>query len=400
MRRRRPRPVSLRVVALLAVASCVAAGCGGGGGGPASGTGFPAGVVHGPLLGAPDGAALVVAWRTTAPSVGAVELGPTAAYGTTVAEAGPTTDHEVPLPATPAGATFHFRLLADGQPLGGDHAARALPGPSGPLRVAVAGDMGTGSARSRAVASRLEAFDPHATVLLGDVAYDQGTEADLERGLLAPWAPLLGRAATFVALGNHDAATAGGAPTLAAFPLPVNDDDGTEHRYAVTLGPLHLVVLDSNLDLGPGSAQRAWLDADLAAASAPWRVVAFHHPVYSGGPHGDTPGFAASLGPVLDARGVDLVLNGHDHDYERTHPLLAGAVTDPSGGPTYTDPVGPVYVVSGGGGAELDPVVAAARTAVAATTAHGLELVVTPTHLTVTARRPDGSVVDGFTLAK
>lgn len=393
----RPHRPLARVAASAVLGLLAACGGGGGGGEPSP---FPAGVVHGPVVGEPAPGTLVVAWRTETPSVGAVEVGATTAYGTVVAEAGPTTDHEVTLPAAGPRVPRHFRLLADGTPLGGDHAVRTLPAATDAVRLAVAGDIGTGGAGARAVRDVLAATDPDAVLLLGDLGYENGTDADERNGFLRPWAGVIARAPTFTVLGNHDVRTAGGAPLLAAVPLPTNASDGTERFYAVDLGPVHLAVLDSNADLSPAGAQRAWLDADLAATTRPWRVVAFHHPVYSSGEHGDTPGFAASLGPVLDARGVDLVLNGHDHDYERTHPVLGGAVTDGTGGPVYADPAGPVYVVSGGGGGELSPVGHGARTAVAVTAFHGLEVVATPTSLTVTARRADGSVLDAFTLTR
>lgn len=388
-----------RAAALGLAAVLVACG-GGGGGGGGEPSPFPAGVVHGPVVGSPSPGTLVVAWRTEVPSVGAVEFGPSPAYGTVVTEPAPTTDHEVALPAAGPGVTRHFRLRADGQPLGGDHAARTLPDATGTVRVAVAGDTGTGGATARAVRDVLAATDPDALLLLGDLGYDTGSEADERKGLLVPYAGLLARTPTFTVLGNHDVMTAGGAALLGAVPLPTNAQDGSERFYAVDLGPVHLAVLDSNADLSVASAQRAWLDADLAATTRPWRVVAFHHPVYSSGDHGDTPGLAASLGSVLDARGVDLVLNGHDHDYERSHPVVAGTATDTSGGPAYADPAGPIYVVSGGGGAALDPVGHGARTAVSIMAFHGLELVATPTSMSVTVRRTDGSVLDAFTLTR
>ncbi|MBL9087401.1 MAG: metallophosphoesterase [Planctomycetia bacterium] len=395
-----PRRLRLPGRALALAAVVLLAACGGGGGGGAEPSPFPAGVVHGPVVGAPSPGTLVVAWRTAAPSVGAVEFGPTPSYGAVVAESSPTTDHELALPAAGPRVTRHFRLLADGQPLGGDHAVRTLPGATDTARLAVAGDVGTGTASARAVRDVLAATDPDALLLLGDLGYDDGTEADQRAGLLVPYAALLARTPTFTVLGNHDVRTAGGAALLGAVPLPTNVRDGSERYYAVDVGPVHLAVLDSNADLSASSAQRAWLDGDLAATSRPWRVVAFHHLVYSSGEHGDTPGLAASLGPVLDARGVDLVLAGHDHDYERTHPVLAGAATDTSGGPAYADPSGPVYVVSGGGGAELTPVGRRALTATSVMAFHGLEVVATPTSLAVTVRRADGVVIDAFTLTR
>ena len=82
----------------------------------------------------------------------------------------------------------------------------------------------------------------------------------------------------------------------------------------------HVVVLDSNCDkvgCGTGSPQHSWLKADLKKhADTKCTVALFHHPRFSSGPHGDATTMTA-LWTALDQGGVDLVLSGHDHDYER-----------------------------------------------------------------------------------
>src|SRR5204862_4503071 len=69
--------------------------------------------------------------------------------------------------------------------------------------------------------------------------------------------------------------------------------------------------------------------------------------------HGSRPDLQASLGPVFEGRHVDVVFNGHDHDYERTFPMVGTTPTDTAMEPDYVSPAGPVFVVSGGGGNDL-----------------------------------------------
>ena len=117
-----------------------------------------------------------------------------------------------------------------------------------------------------------------------------------------------------------------------------------------------------------------------AASASQWKVVCLHHPVYSSGKHGPTPGAQALLEPILVRHRVDLVLTGHDHHYERTVPI--GGVT---------------YVVSGGG-CKTTPVVAGRSTAAARSTLQYLHVDVRGDRLVAAAVRPDGRLVDRFEL--
>jgi hypothetical protein len=128
--------------------------------------------------------------------------------------------------------------------------------------------------------------------------------------------------------------------------------------------------------------------------------VYFHHPAYSSSSHGSTPSVDAELVPLFDAHGVDLVFNGHDHDYERTHPMLAGAPTSTTGGPADLDPSGTIYVVTGGGGKDLYPAGTNAFTAFSISAFHALAVDVAGGTLSVTAIRDDGATLDTFSITK
>ena len=121
-------------------------------------------------------------------------------------------------------------------------------------------------------------------------------------------------------------------------------------------------------------------NASVTLVSAAWKVVAMHHPPYSSGQHGSTPGAQEHLVPLLSRHRVDLVLSGHDHDYERVEPQH-----------------GVTYVVSGGG-CKTTRVSRSRFTAVAERTLQFLHVEVVDSHLTATCVRVDGSVADRLTL--
>jgi hypothetical protein len=104
--------------------------------------------------------------------------------------------------------------------------------------------------------------------------------------------------------------------------------------YSTTLGDAELIVLDANRPTDP--EQVAWLEQTLQASRAPWKIAVFHQPAFSCSTHATTPEVVAAWVPLFEAHGVDLVLNGHDHNYQRFEPRHD--VT---------------YIVSGGGGARL-----------------------------------------------
>lgn len=127
------------------------------------------------------------------------------------------------------------------------------------------------------------------------------------------------------------------------FALPREPDlpeDLQEFAWSVDYANAHLVGLNSSLDI---AEQVPWLEADLTAAAADpdidWLIVVFHHAAYSASKHGSTPAVQNQWVPLFERLGVDIVFNGHDHNYERTHVIRDGAVA--------ADGDGVVYVVAG-----------------------------------------------------
>src|SRR6185436_2948242 len=143
-------------------------------------------------------------------------------------------------------------------------------------------------------------------------------------------------------------------------------------------GPVHFVSLDTEtafLDPARRQAQIAWLQADLAATTREWKVFFFHRPPYStGAEHGSDLTIRNTFGPIFEQYGVQLVLNGHDHDYERTVPIRTSA--DPS-----LQAV--TYIVTGGGGAPPYSVGTSSWTAFSRSATHYVRAEASDCHIVV-----------------
>lgn len=215
----------------------------------------------------------------------------------------------------------------------------------------VIGDSGDGAAAQSRVFSRIEARTFDLMLHTGDIAYESGTYAEFRANVFDVYRELFTKIPFFPSPGNHEYVTSDASPYRTLFQLPENVDRFADYRryYSFDWGNAHFVALDANKPLtqvgagGAGKDMAQWLAADLAASTQQWKIVYFHHPAYSSGPHGSTSAVQAKLVPIFQAGGVDLVLNGHDHQYERTHPMWNN--TQAAEGIT--------YVVTGGGGAGL-----------------------------------------------
>ena len=189
----------------------------------------------------------------------------------------------------------------------------------------------SGAADTAAVAAAGLAADPHAVVLtLGDHTYPRGTHAEFANCYGPTWGRFKER--TWPAPGNHEYYTKDAAPYFAYFGARAG-----RGYYSLTLGAWRIYSLDSNLAPAAHAAQLAWLKAQLqgdpraAAGAAPPCTLAFwHHPLYSSGGHGSVPKMREAWALLQDA-GAELVLAGHDHDYERFAPQDADGKRDPNG---------------------------------------------------------------------
>jgi predicted phosphodiesterase len=192
----------------------------------------------------------------------------------------------------------------------------------------VIGDVGTGEPGQYAVARAMEQYwqsTPFPVVLLaGDNIYENGEIQRIEAVFERPYADLLQKGVKFYAtLGNHDFRANQGEDEIA---YPGYNMAG--RYYSFTHQSAQFFVLDTNqaylsdnLRETPWNAQVQWLRKALRNSNAPWKVVFAHHPIYSSGMHGSDRELERALSPLMAEYGVQLYINGHDHNYERTEPI-------------------------------------------------------------------------------
>ncbi len=285
------------------------------------------------------------------------------------------------LPST----TVEYRVLADSA-IQAAGAFRTAP-PSGTadtVRLLAFGDSGWGSDPPVRLAELMERDRWDLAVHTGDIAYQRGSEADFTIRHFHVYRNVLARAPFFPSPGNHDLRAAGGAAYARAFFVPTPEPDA--RYYTFRWGDIQFIALDTTDEDAPGEffppepddppplgalaapaaadeptdgaelrrrrgRQYEWLEATLAEAAADptvrWTIAYMHYPPYSNASglvgHGSDNSLRQAITPLFDRYGVDLVLTGHDHHYERSWPIRDGHVVRRG--------CGPVYVVTGGGGA-------------------------------------------------
>jgi 3',5'-cyclic AMP phosphodiesterase CpdA len=261
--------------------------------------------------------------------------------------------------------------------LAGAAAVAVAPGLAAPrLRFLAVADTGSGDANQRALGAQMAVVHRQRpvdlVVLGGDNIYPSGDMALIDATFRRPYAELLAAGVPFHAvLGNHDIRTANGDPQVA---YPAFGMGG--RFYTLRRGPVEFFMLDTNVN-ADWQRQISWLRTVLARSTAPWKVVVGHHPIYSSGVYGNDAQLAARLVAVMRRHGVQLYINGHEHHYERSRPLD-----------------GITYLVVGGGGASLRPVIASAQSAKVASVFSFAELEASATELRLSAWDKQGRLID------
>jgi acid phosphatase type 7 len=226
--------------------------------------------------------------------------------------------------------------------------------PSDPVIMA-AGDISCGAStgaacRQQATSDIILRAKPDAVLTLGDTQYECGDLADFKKFYAPSWGRV--KAITHPAVGNHEYTTSksadndcynrpSGAPGYYTyFDQPASPQDDRCHRncrgyYSFDIGAWHLIAINSNCtrigNCAAGDPQVRWLQKDLAAHKNTCVLAYWHHPRYSSGHHGNQKEMVPIFG-VLYKAGADLVLVGHDHDYERFAPQTADGKADPARG--------------------------------------------------------------------
>jgi Calcineurin-like phosphoesterase len=206
------------------------------------------------------------------------------------------------------------------------------------LRFVALGDVGTGNENQLAIAEVIKNYfqrSPFAlTLLTGDNIYENGEIERIGAVFERPYRFLRQKSIPIYAvLGNHDVRTNNGIDQVnyAGFNM-----QGRYYTFSKSI--VQFFALDTN-ENASWSKQLAWLEKNLARSTATWKVVFGHHPVYSSGVHGSSSLLIEMLSPLFFRYGVQLYVNGHDHNYERTE-LIEGTTYLTCGAGAKTRPVG------------------------------------------------------------
>lgn len=407
-----------------------------------------------PYLNRGNEESIVVRWRSSQAIVGRVRYGTSsAALNLAVDEAAPATEHVVTLTGLAPYTRYYYSIGSAGDTLAGGDAEHTFrtsppPGTATDTRIWVLGDAGRANANQAAVRDAYAAWTgsrtPDLCLMLGDNAYNSGTDLEYQAAVFDMYATTLRKVPLWSCIGNHDSngSTSSTAtfPYLDMFTFPANAEcggvpSGTERYYSFEYGNIHFIVLDSQTSSrstieanGADGAMAAWLRDDLAAVTSPWIVALFHHPPYSKGSHDSDSETAlvemrTRFGPILEAGGVDLVLNGHSHSYERSYLLdghygtsgtFSAAVHQaqpgngrPGGDGAYIKPLtgprdhfGTVYTLTGSAGSADGGPLNHPAMYVSYNTLGSFNLDIVGNQLSATYIEASGAVTDTFTMIK
>ncbi len=298
-------------------------------------------LVRGPYLQemSPDG--VEIRWRTKTPESSRVAYGTSPTNLQEVVDPSPRGDHAVRLTGLQPDTRYYYGVgSADSLIVGDERFTFRTPPLAGvprPLRIWILGDAGTNNHWIRRVRDRYyREYADRPTdlwLLLGDNAYNDGTDAQYQTAFFEIFPRMLRQAPVWPTFGNHEAfssdSATGTGPYFDIFNLPTAGESGgvpsgTEAYYSFDHANVHFVVLDSmGSDRSPGGAMATWLEADLDATTQDWIIAYWHHPAYSKGLHDSDVALEQRqmrevFVPILESHGVDLVFAGHSHDYERT----------------------------------------------------------------------------------
>ena len=328
-----------------------------------------------------------IVWRTSSSFTGAVCYGTSpSALTQRVTDSSSRRQHQARLTGLAPATTYYYAVTSGSCPSSTPTSSRITTAPPvgsrGPFRMWLVGDSGNGSSLQRRVrdaAINAAGGDFDLFVHVGDMAYDRGTDSEFTNNFYAIYEDVLRNTPVWPAIGNHEGLTSDSSsesgPYYEGYVLPRGGEaggmpSGTEAYYSFDYANVHFVVLDSyESPRSTSGAMLRWMDQDLAATAQDWIVAFWHHPPYSKGSHdSDSESKLREMRenalPILEGHGVDLVLTGHSHIYERSHLLheayetpttAAGNIVDSGDGrldgdgPYDTTGPGALYIVAGHG---------------------------------------------------
>jgi PKD repeat protein len=302
-------------------------------------------VLRGPYLQISTPSSIIVKWRTNRLVNSVVQYGTESGnLDQTTNDLGLKTEHELKIIELLPDSKYYYSIGTTSAILAGEDTTHffvtsPLPGITKPTRIWILGDSGTKNDEARSVRDAYYNFtgNRHTDLwlMLGDNAYNDGTDAEYQLAIFENmYEKMLQKSVLFPTLGNHDTHTLsnpGPYPYYDIFTLPENGEaggvaSGTEAYYSFDYGNIHFICLNSDeSDLrSPGSVMWNWLQSDLALNDKDWTIAYWHRPPYTKGSHdSDTESGIIEMReqslPLLEDAGIDLVLSGHSHSYERSY---------------------------------------------------------------------------------
>lgn len=309
---------------------------------------------------------VVVCWRTDQVTDSKVWFGTQLGnLNQTVEQAGSRVDHQLKIEGLQPNTIYYYAYGNASGIIGGDDAQHfvltaPLTGSEKPTRIWVLGDAGTSGdpdnkppnpPNDPGLGQRMvrDAYYNYTGsrhtdlwLMLGDNAYQDGTDSEYQAAVFDIYTEMLKKSVLWPTIGNHDAESANSGnqsgPYYDLFMLPAQAEagglaSGTEAYYSFDYANIHFISIDSqDSPRETNGPMLTWLQQDLAATTQEWIIVYWHHPPYSKGSHdsdeprdsrGRLKDMRKNALPILDQFGVDLVLSGHSHSYERSF-LLHG----------------------------------------------------------------------------
>jgi hypothetical protein len=299
------------------------------------------------------------------------------------------------------GSEICYRVEIDGQIVSRGQSFWTAPiGEDVSVAFLAIGDFGAGTEEQLRVRDAMLPYVDRAQFILslGDNAYGSGRPHEWQEFVFEVYQELFTELAFYPTWGNHDYSTADAAPGIDSVFLFENAwrIQDRERYWSMDWGPIHLVGLDTErpateIRESETDDQLDWLEADLADNGLPWTIAAWHKPAWSGMPgRGPDPTALLLFAPVLEDAGAAMVLQGHNHMYERFAPMR-GYESVAEGDE------GTVYIVSGGGGRSLYGIGQVDYQLVAQEVYHFLFVEADACALTLTAIDLDGVIIDTAT---
>src|SRR5436309_594853 len=300
-------------------------------------------VTRGPYLQTGSPTSVTVRWRTDTGTDSCVRYGTSSSSLTgQTCSSSSTTEHVVNLSSLSADTQYYYSIGTSAGPIAGDSSYFFVTSPqtgtAKATRIWVLGDAGTKGSSQQSVRNAYYSYtgSRHTDLwlMLGDNAYSDGTDSDYQAAVFNMYPTMLRKSVLWPTFGNHDAHSADSSsqsgPYYDIFTLPKSGEaggkaSGTEAYYSFNYANIHFVCLDStDSDRSPSGAMLTWLKADLSANTQQWLIAYWHHPPYSKGSHdsdseSELEQMRQYANPILESYGVDLVLGGPSHSYERSY---------------------------------------------------------------------------------